>query len=646
MTLSWTMTGLKRMDTQLCLLARILLISTTKASHSQTQGTFAATKNQLRQLIKQNQLGQIKFDGFIAREERSHDDLLPREDSVEPLAERSLELIAAGKDANAKLFTEPTYLNSIVNYSSPWMIRYADSVWAGAGSDCVSGLGPAPDYRESQTTSRESFVMSALDEIWLPQNAIQSFDILHCDAAGGFPNHAAAAFGRGRFFVSTYINPKFMTDADWQIYAGLLKWARRNEEVLQNTVVLTSRVELGEPYAYAHWSRTRGILAVRNPSNESREFTLDLAKAGAPKGLSDAVCYTVSLSKRSCGRLRWRVNDCSDPCPLGTGVPGNCARLEVREPVAIGARWYRDADGDIKISSEGSRTIHLLLPGGGEQVVDSSPLELQNPHGEVRSLTIDPLPESDWFLQCDKPLATASFELDCEISIPDGAAKGNALLLLEFPGKQHLATNCCCQVNGRAAVLRESSSAAHIGGFGGGPESAWKRLEPYASHWTWYICKLVSGRAEVKFSGTFPYERCKIGLWVWVDWELTEQAVPVSIQCPEPTMPQYQDHLRRQGICVLSPRTLRESAPADGRSSRVYRWEGDTVGTEENEGRELQGNKGDNLAERVGLDASRGEFPRKYGKFTTRDLSTQICASVDFPSRYGKSDPSDLTLVS
>ena len=66
------------------------------------------------------------------------------------------------------------------------------------------------------------------------------------------------AFGRGRFFVSTYINPKFMTDADWEIYAGLLKWARRNQEVLQNTVILTSRVELGEPYAYAHWSGSAG----------------------------------------------------------------------------------------------------------------------------------------------------------------------------------------------------------------------------------------------------------------------------------------------------------------------------------------------------------------------------------------------------
>jgi len=100
------------------------------------------------------------------------------------------------------------------------------------------------------------------------------------------------AFGRGRFFVSTYINPKFMSDMDWQIYAGLLGWARRNQDVLQNTTVVTSRVELGEPYAYAHWSGTRGIVAVCNPSNESKEFSLELARAGAPKGLSNAVCYT------------------------------------------------------------------------------------------------------------------------------------------------------------------------------------------------------------------------------------------------------------------------------------------------------------------------------------------------------------------
>ena len=529
---------------------------------------FVAAKNQVRQLVEQNQLGQIKFDGFIAREERGHASLLPGEDSVEPLAERSLEFIAAATEANPKLCTEPTYLNSIVNYTSPWMIKYSHCVWAGAGSDCVSGVGPAPEYRESQTTSREFFVMAALDDVWLPQNAIQCFDIIHCDAAGGFPNHAAMAFGRGRFFVSTYINPKFMSDLDWQIYAGLLGWARRNQDILRDTTVVTSRVELGGPYAYAHWGSTRGIIAVRNPSNESKEFTLDLAKARAPKALSDAVCYTqYPFRKGLAGGLNRGSTLTLDLAPWELIFLEIVPRSELGEPVALGARWYRDSGGGLKISSEGPKTVRLLLPRGSERQVDVKPLTTVNPSGTVRSQAIDLLPESDWFRQGDKPVATASFELECEISVPASATRGMALLLLEFPGKEHLATNCSCQVNGRAAALRESSSAAHIGGFGGGPETVWKRLEPFASHWTWYICELVSGKAAIKFSGTFPYQRCRVGLWAWADWDLAEVAVPVSIECPEPAMPQYQANLKRHGICILPPRMLQPSQPGGSGTS-------------------------------------------------------------------------------
>jgi hypothetical protein len=53
-------------------------------------------------------------------------------------------------------------------------------VWAN-GEDCVVGIGPAPDYRESHTNAREFMVFQSLDQVWLPQNAIHYFDIIHVD---------------------------------------------------------------------------------------------------------------------------------------------------------------------------------------------------------------------------------------------------------------------------------------------------------------------------------------------------------------------------------------------------------------------------------------------------------------------------------
>jgi Melibiase len=247
---------------------------------------------QLKNLIRDSNLGHIKYDGFAAKEENPHHSLLAEKDSVEPLAAYSLELIQVSKAQNPDLITEPTYMNSLANYISPWILKYSDTVWGNSGGDCPLGIGPAPEYRESHTNAREYYIFSSLNEFWLPQNAVHYFDIVHCDSGAGFPNHAAMAFGRGRFFVSTYLNPKFMNEDDWRIYAGLLKWARANRDILRNTRVLPSRVELGEPYAYAHWLGARGILVARNPSNETKEFAIDLARSGAPQELDNAVCYT------------------------------------------------------------------------------------------------------------------------------------------------------------------------------------------------------------------------------------------------------------------------------------------------------------------------------------------------------------------
>jgi len=522
-------------------------------------------KQALEWLIKEKRLGHVKYDGLFAREADGHHGLLPGDDSVEPLAEYALELISASLAANPDLVTEPTFLNSHVNYISPWIIKYADFVWGNAGGDCPPGLGPAPDYREAHTTAREYFIFASLNEVWLPQNALQYFDTIHCDEAGGFVNHAAMAFGRGRFFLSTYINPKYMADSDWHVYAGLLQWARRNRELLRHTVILPGRVELGETYAYAHWSGTRGIIALRNPSNDFIRFTLDLAKVKAPVELADAVCYTHFPYRQ--GIMEAVTGTSTLKIDLG---PWELVFLEIvpraalPEPVAIGARWLRDANGHMTLLPLGPNPVRILLPGGGEQHVTANGAALGNPRGEIRSHRIDRLPERDWLRQADKLLPTASFDLETEISLPEGAVNGKALLLVEFPGDDHLPSACSCRVNGRAARLSESSSAGHIGYNSATPESPWRDLVPYLSQWTWYICELAPGANAVRFTGTFPCERGKMALWVWVDSDLTPRAVPVPVACPEPSLPQVRPHLARQSVSVL-PRALPpEPIPSDG----------------------------------------------------------------------------------
>lgn len=515
------------------------------------------TKKQLQRLIQDYGLAHIKYDGFIAREERAHHDLLPGDDSVEPLARYSLELIQASKQANPKLVSEPTYLNSLANYISPWILKYADTVWANSGGDCPRGLGPAPDYREAHTTAREYYIFSSLHEVWLPQNALQYFDIVHCDPGTGFPNHAAMAFGRGRFFVATYLNPLFMTEEDWRIYAGLLRWARANRDLLRNTVVLPSRVERGEPYAYGHWLGVRGLVAVRNPSNETKQYTFGLRATGAPSELADAVCYTqypyrtgIATGVTAKGTITLKL------APWELLFLEIVPRSDLKEPVVLGGRWYPGAGDALVAPDYGVDRLRLLQPGGAESAHRVPVRSRGDMSGAVRSLTATRQPDSAWFRQKGERLPTIAFDLECTVAVPQEASQGQVLLLLEYPGREHRPSNCQATFNGAPAKLRQSSSEGHIGYYASRPDGYGKDVIPFESEWTWYICDVPPGQSTVRFAGTTADPNCRLGLWVWADFDTTvrKQALPFSSSPPQ--LPQYLDHRERYGICVRAPTKL------------------------------------------------------------------------------------------
>lgn len=542
------------------------------------------TKRQLAKLIRENGLAHIKYDGFWAIEHRAHHDLLPGENSVEPLAAHSLELLQVSKAANPDLVTEPTYLNSLVSYISPWQLKYSDTVWAN-GEDCVVGIGPAPDHRDSHTNAREYMVFQSLEQVWLPQNAVHYFDIVHVDSREGFPNHAAIAVGRGRFFLSTYINPKLMSDEDWRIYAGLLRWARQNTELLRHTVVVPSRVEHGEPYMYGHWLADRGIVVVRNPSNETREVAIDLARTGAPASVADAVCYTQYPHRRGIaadvtGRSTLPVNLAPWEVLFVEIVP----RSQLKETVVIGGRWYRAAGRTIALAPDaGVKSVRIIEPGQRDRRVRVDQSLRPAPSGELVACTATAQPENErltakprtvalfpfrypadfssetiaslratgWKEISWKKVPGVNFALECAVTIPGGAA-GQVLLLVEFPGREHRPSRCVASSNGIPLTLEERRSDEHIGYFN------WTgNLRPSESEWTWYICQLPAGTHRIKFSGAAGHLNPRLAVWAWADYELKPVTQITAVHATDPALPPYRDRLERRGICVMPPRVLR-----------------------------------------------------------------------------------------
>lgn len=511
------------------------------------------TIEQLKNLIGKHDFHQIKYDGFIASEMVPHHDLLPKEDSVEPLAEDVLELIEASYKGRPDLLTEPTFWNSWVNYISPWVIAYGDSVWANAGGDCPLGVGPAPAYREAHTTAREYFVFSSLDEVWLPQNAVQYFDIIHCDAADGFANHVAMAVGRGRFFLATYINPKFMRAQDWKVYAAFVRWAKANQSLLRHTEVLGSKVELGEAYAYGHWEGKRGIVVVRNPSNENATYRLDLARCGAPKELVGAVCYSLYPHRQG---LRDGLSSHDTVTvslePWQTMYLEIVPAMDLKEPVVLGGRWLQSGGTPLVTPCTNSAPAVLLEPGGTKRTLPLFPRAAPVMPGSVTRFQSRILPGPEWLAQENKSFPSVSFDLDCHVTVPVDTA-ATLLILVEFPGLEHRPSTCKIAINGQEAKTGISSSSGHIGYSQAKPGSYWNTITQHQSHWTWYMAKLPLGSSKVLVNGSAGHPESRIGVWVWLDLDLTRSAIPAPFTAAAAQLPQIQDTIERHGFCLRRP---------------------------------------------------------------------------------------------
>jgi hypothetical protein len=364
------------------------------------------------------------------------------------------------------------------------------------------------------------------------------------------------AVGRGRFFLSTYLNPKFMTDDDWRIYAGLLKWARANRDILCNTKVLTSRVEIGEPYAYSHWLGNRGIVAVRNPSNETRKFTLDLQETGAPASLSGAVCYTQypyrkGLAASLTGQSRLSLSLAPWELLFLEIVP----RAELKEPIVIGARWYKAQDSVRIAASRAGGGAVLVAPGGGERKIATAPHAADVLAGERTALAMRQLPRTEWLHQDGAPVPSVGFDMECSIRVPAGA-KGSVLFLVEFPGRKHQPSRAAVLINGVQAVVRERTSANHVGYYMPVEGSYWKDAMQYEAEWTWYIAGLPEGESTARISGAAAHPHARVGAWAWCERDVAASADRAEGAVSEPAMPQYQDHLEREGICLHNPRAV------------------------------------------------------------------------------------------
>jgi hypothetical protein len=83
--------------------------------------------------------------------------------------------------------------------------------------------------------------------------------------------------GSGTNLQELYISPHLLTKEMWDELAAAAKWSRANVDVLVDTHWIGGNPGNGEVYGWASWQPRKGIVVLRNPSDRSQSYALELA---------------------------------------------------------------------------------------------------------------------------------------------------------------------------------------------------------------------------------------------------------------------------------------------------------------------------------------------------------------------------------
>jgi hypothetical protein len=202
---------------------------------------------------------------------------------------------------------------------SPFWLRYADSIWRDGSDHGYDGVGSQRQkwitYRDEQTY--RNIVQGAP---LFPLNSLMLHGVIYAekvnylreDPNGDFTDEVHSYFGTGTQLQEMYITPSLLSQQNWDVLAESAKWSRTNAGVLKDTHWIGGDPGKLEVYGWASWTPGKGIVVLRNPSNHSQEFALDV-KAAFELPMHAAKAYRAHSP--------WTADSAQAPLSLHAGQP-------------------------------------------------------------------------------------------------------------------------------------------------------------------------------------------------------------------------------------------------------------------------------------------------------------------------------------
>ena len=171
-------------------------------------------------------------------------------------------------------------------WPSPFWLRSVDSIWRGGEDHEFAGVG---SNRQRWITYRDADTYGGIVRLGplYPLNSLMLHGIVYARSARGldadpFDDFAAEVrsyFASGTGLQEMYVSADRLTERNWDDLAAAAKWARAHAATLRDSHWIGGDPARLQVYGWASWRPGEAIVALRNPSDQPREFALDIGAA-------------------------------------------------------------------------------------------------------------------------------------------------------------------------------------------------------------------------------------------------------------------------------------------------------------------------------------------------------------------------------
>lgn len=171
-------------------------------------------------------------------------------------------------------------------WPSPFWLLWGDSIWR--NGDDMGFHGPG-SKRQQWITYRDMFTYRGVVRRGplYPISSLMNQGICHASLGNAnlppdlddMADEIYSFFGTGTQLQELYITPQRLTAPMWDMLAQGALWSRQNADVLADVHWIGGDPGEGHVYGYAAWSPRLAILTLRNPSEATASFTLEIEQA-------------------------------------------------------------------------------------------------------------------------------------------------------------------------------------------------------------------------------------------------------------------------------------------------------------------------------------------------------------------------------